>query len=186
MKSTDIDIDLPARSELLKLIKFTSARLDTTGRQHNSGIYVTDIPYDAVNDCAAINYESAEQRGYFKIDLLNVSVYKMIRDLEHYQDMLNKEPNWKKLHEDPEWASKVIHIGNYTDLLARMKPDNIQKMAAFISIIRPGKAHLQKRSWSEVFDTVWDGDSSKGFVFKKSHSIGYAVLIKLHMNLLED
>jgi hypothetical protein len=59
-------------------------------------------------------------------------------------------------------------------------------MAAFISIIRPGKAHLQNRSWSEVFASVWNGDNSRGFVFKKAHALGYAQLVALHMNLLED
>lgn len=186
MKSADIDIDFPDRSELLKLIKSTAARLDANGRLHNSGVYVTDIPYDPIHNCAAITYESAEQRGYFKIDLLNVSVYKLIQDPEHYQAMLDKEPNWARLHTDTDWAAKLIHVGNYTDLLSSMKPDSIQRMAAFISIIRPGKAHLQKLPWQEVFATVWDGDDSKGFVFKKSHSIGYATLVKLHMNLLED
>jgi hypothetical protein len=56
-------------------------------------------------------------------------------------------------------------------------------MAAFISVIRPGKAHLQNKDWKEVFDTVWDGDSSQGFVFKKSHALSYAQLVALHMNL---
>jgi hypothetical protein len=59
-------------------------------------------------------------------------------------------------------------------------------MAAFISVIRPGKAHLQNRSWSEVFDSVWDGDLSRGYVFKKAHALGYAALVALHMNLLND
>jgi hypothetical protein len=59
-------------------------------------------------------------------------------------------------------------------------------MAAFISIIRPGKAHLQNKSWTEVFASVWDGDSSRGYTFKKSHSIGYAKLVSLHMNLLNQ
>jgi hypothetical protein len=58
-------------------------------------------------------------------------------------------------------------------------------MAAFISIIRPGKAYLQNQSWSEVFKAVWDGDNSRGFVFKKSHAISYAALVALHMNLLD-
>jgi hypothetical protein len=59
-------------------------------------------------------------------------------------------------------------------------------MAAFISIIRPGKAHLQNCSWTEVFETVWDGDSSQGFVFKHAHAIGYAKLVALHMNLINQ
>jgi hypothetical protein len=59
-------------------------------------------------------------------------------------------------------------------------------MAAFISIIRPGKAHLQNKSWDQVFASVWDGNDSRGFVFKKSHAISYAALVSLHMNLLNQ
>jgi DNA polymerase III alpha subunit len=77
-------------------------------------------------------------------------------------------------------------VGNYTDLLKEMKPDSIPRMAAFISIIRPGKAHLQTRSWSEVFASVWDGDDSQGYTFKKAHAISYAALVALHMNLLNQ
>jgi hypothetical protein len=56
-------------------------------------------------------------------------------------------------------------------------------MAAFISVIRPGKAHLQNRPWTEVFESVWDGDESRGYMFKKSHAVSYAALVALHMNL---
>jgi hypothetical protein len=59
-------------------------------------------------------------------------------------------------------------------------------MAAFISIIRPGKAHLQGKDWTEVFKSVWDGDDSRGFVFKKSHALSYSMLVALHMNLLSQ
>ena len=67
-----------------------------------------------------------------------------------------------------------------------MKPDSIPRMAAFISIIRPGKAHLQTRPWPEVFAEVWDGDESRGYTFKKSHAVSYAALVALHMNLLNQ
>jgi hypothetical protein len=67
-----------------------------------------------------------------------------------------------------------------------MKPDSIPRMAAFIAIIRPGKAYLQNKPWNEIFESVWDGDDSKGFVFKKSHSLSYAMLVALHMNLLDE
>jgi DNA polymerase III alpha subunit len=77
-------------------------------------------------------------------------------------------------------------VGNYTDLLKEMQPDSITRMAAFISVIRPGKAHLQKRPWPEVFASVWNGDDSRGYTFKKSHSLGYSMLVALHMNLLAD
>lgn len=184
--SADIDIDLANRDELLKLINTTPAMQKVNGqiRKHNSGVYVTDIPYDPVNHCAAIDYETAEQLGYFKIDLLNMSVYQLITSPEQYTQALAQEPPWSRLWEEPEWAQQLVHVGNYTDLLHEMRPDSIPRMAAFISIIRPGKAHLQKQPWNVVFESVWDGDNSRGFVFKKSHSISYAALVALHMNLL--
>jgi hypothetical protein len=184
--SADIDIDLADRDQLLKLISATPARQWHQGqvRRHNSGVYVTDIPYDPVNQCAAIDYETAEELGYFKIDLLNMSVYQLINDPDHYEQLLKQEPPWSRLWTDPDWAQQLVHVGNYTELLATMRPDSVPRMAAFISIIRPGKAHLQNRPWTEVFESVWDGDDSKGFVFKKAHAIGYAALVALHMNLL--
>jgi hypothetical protein len=186
--SADIDIDFADRESILNLIDNVPARQLHQGqvRRHNSGVYVTDIPYDPVNQCAAIDYETAEARGYFKIDFLNMSVYNLIKSPEHYSEMLNKEPQWQQLWSNPDWVKQLVHVGNYTDLLASMKPDSIPRMAAFISIIRPGKAHLQNKAWTEVFESVWDGDNSRGFVFKQSHAISYAALVALHMNLLID
>ena len=186
--SADIDIDLPDRAALLSLIPHIAARQMTNGqvRRHNSGVYVTAIPRDPVHDCDAIDYETAEQRGYFKIDFLNMSVYQLVRDPEHYEQMLAKTPAWSRLWTDSAWASQLVHVGNYAELLKTMRPDSIPRMAAFISVIRPGKAHLQNLPWSDVFANVWDGDDSRGYTFKKSHSLGYAQLVALHMNLLED
>jgi hypothetical protein len=185
--SADVDIDLADRTQLLNLIQAVPARQmhQDQVRRHNSGVYVTDIPYDPINECASIDYEEAERRGYFKIDLLNMTVYQLIKSPEHYAEMLAKEPNWSRLWTDTEWAKQLVHVGNYTELLKDMKPDTIPRMAAFIAIIRPGKAHLQNRPWSEVFESVWDGDDSRGFVFKHSHSISYAALVALHMNLID-
>jgi hypothetical protein len=183
--SADIDIDMPNRDAVLALIPHTAAR-QSNGRRHNSGIYVTKIPQDPVTGCAAIDYETAEARGYFKIDLLNMSVYNLIRDTEHYEQILAQDPPWTRLWTDTVWASQLVHIGNYTELLRSMKPDSIPRMAAFISVIRPGKAHLQNQPWNLVFESVWDGDDSRGYVFKKAHAVGYAALVALHMNLLNS
>ena len=176
--SADIDIDFADRNQLLELIRYTPARQLHQGqvRRHNSGVYVTEIPLDPVNRCAAIDYETAEQLGYFKIDLLNMSVYQLIVSPEHYATAVATEPAWSRLWQDTEWAKQLAHVGNYTDLLTEMQPDSIPRMAAFISIIR--------QPWSTVFETVWDGDASRGFVFKHAHAISYAALVALHMNLL--
>ena len=185
--SADIDIDFSDREQVTDLIRCIPAMQIVDGkiRRHNSGIYVTKIPYDPVHKCAAIDYETAEARGYFKIDLLNMSVYQLIKDPEHYNALMSQTPPWQRLWQDPEWAKQLVHVGNYTELLKVMQPDSIPRMAAFISIIRPGKAHLQGKPWPEVFETVWDGDSSQGFTFKKSHALSYSMLVALHMNLIK-
>ena len=186
--AADIDLDFADRNQILNLVRHVPARQvhDSQVRRHNSGVYVTDIPRDVVNQCAAIDYETAEQRGYFKIDFLNMSVYQLIRDPAHYDQLLNTEPEWSRLWTDTAWASQLVHVGNYTELLRQMQPNSITRMAAFISIIRPGKAHLQGKSWDQVFDSVWDGDNGRGYTFKRSHSISYAALVALHMNLLNQ
>jgi hypothetical protein len=186
--SADIDLDFADRNKILSLIQHTPARQlhQEQVRRHNSGVYVTDIPYDPINQCAAIDYEAAEARGYFKIDFLNMSVYQLIRDQAHYDQLLAQEPDWARLCTDTAWAGQLAHVGNYTDLLKQMRPDSIARMAAFISIIRPGKAHLQGLPWDQVFESVWDGDTSRGYTFKKAHALSYSMLVALHMNLLSQ
>ena len=183
--TADVDIDFANRSQILEIINYVPARQENSGevRKHNSGVFVTDIPTDPINNCSSIDYREAENRGYFKIDFLNQSVYELIRDQNHYDCLLAQETNWERLL-DIAFCERVVHIGNYVDLVADMRPDSIERMAAFIAIIRPGKAHLQGQPWSSVFASVWDGDDSRGFVFKKSHSISYARLVALHINLL--
>jgi hypothetical protein len=187
MAQPDIDIDLADREQVLALIHHVRARQTQNNQvtRHNTGIYVTDIPRDPINHCAAIDYQTAEQRGYFKIDLLNQSVYRLVRDETHLQELMRREPPWSRLWQDPTWCEQLVHVGSYHDLLCQMRPDSIPRMAAFISVIRPGKSHLRGASWPEVFGSVWDGDDSRGFVFKKAHAISYAHLVALHMNLLD-
>jgi hypothetical protein len=189
--SADIDIDLADRDQVLKLINVVPARILHQGqvRKHSSGVYPTDIPWDPINQCASLLYNTAESRGYFKIDLLNMSVYQLVKDSEHYKQMLALEPPWQRLWTDYAFSTRLVHVGGNQrtfNLLKTMQPDSIPRMAAFISIIRPGKAHLQNKPWDQVFESVWDGDNSQGFVFKKSHAISYAMLVALHMNLLNQ
>lgn len=186
--SADIDIDFADREQILRLIQHVPARHAPQGqpRRHASGIYVQPIPRDPVLGSAALDYQEAERLGYFKLDFLNMGVYQLIRDQQHLDHMLAQDPPWSRLWQDPQWAAQLVHVGGHVDLLSQMRPDSIVRMAALISIIRPGKAHLQRRSWHEVFESVWDGDASRGFVFKKAHSISYALLVALHMNLLSE
>ena len=74
--ATDVDIDFADRDDILKLIKHKPAMHINDGdvRKPNSGVYVTDIPYNTLTETASIDYQEAEERGDFKIDFLNVNV----------------------------------------------------------------------------------------------------------------
>ena len=185
--SADIDIDFGDRDHVLRLIRSIPARQENNGqiRRHNSGVYVTDMPYDPVNRCASIDYQEAEQRGYFKIDLLNMSVYQLIRDPEHYTEMLSREIPWSRL-QDREFCEKIVHIGNHHDLIGRLKPDSIARMAMFLAVIRPAKRYLADKNWSEIAQEIWTRPADDSYFFKKSHAVGYAHLVALHMNLIDS
>ena len=182
---SDIDIDFGDRDKLLQLIKHTPAAMRNAKpmRKHATGVYVTDIPYDPVNDMAAIDYVIAEQRGYFKLDLLNVHVYSQVQDEKHLVELMG-EPDWSKLN-DREFVEKLIHLGNHYQSIKKMPEpiDSIPRLAMFLALIRPAKRHLIGKSWKEVSMTIWDkGDD--GYHFKKSHSLAYSHLVVVHMNLL--
>ena len=184
--SADIDIDFGNRDDILEHIKHVSARKTHRGEpeRHNSGVYVQPIPYDPMLDASALHYKEADERGYFKIDFLNVSVYQHIRDEEHYQELLNREPPWHRLNE-PEFVKEIIHIGNNPDLVRRCMPDSIPRMAMFIAALRPAKRHLLGKPWKEIAETIWEKTDNDDYAFKQSHSISYAVLVALHMNIVD-
>jgi hypothetical protein len=182
---SDIDIDLADRDQVLAVIRHVPAMMKTTDgiRRHSSGIHVCPVPYDADRDMAAIDYQTAEQRGYFKLDLLNVYVYQWVRDQDHLKYLM-REPDWSLLR-DADFVSKLIHLSNhYKSLMQMQEPvDSIQRLAMFLALIRPSKKHLIGKRWGEISKTIWDADPD-GYAFKKSHSLAYAHLVVVHMNLL--
>jgi hypothetical protein len=183
---SDIDIDFGDRDRALKLLTATPAGIVRDGRliRHNTGIYVTDIPTDPFTGVASIDHRVAEDLGYMKLDLLNVSLYTQIKSEQHLMDLMAQEPVWDLL-QDPEFCSLLIHIGAHHDLLQRCPEpvDSIPRMAMFLALIRPGKRHLVGRPWHEVAETVWDA-TDEGYTFKKSHAVAYAHLVAVHMNLI--
>jgi hypothetical protein len=185
--NSDIDIDFGNRDSILERIQHipASMRNVTPIRKHATGIYVTDIPYDSMNDMANIDYTTAEERGYIKLDLLNVFVYSAIKDEQHLIEMM-REPNWVKLY-DKNFVEQLIHLSNHYSSIQKMpEPINsIPRLAMFLALLRPGKKHLIGESWRDVANTVWD-KGSDGYSFKKSHAIAYAQLVVVHMNLLES
>ena len=181
----DIDIDFGDRSKLLEHIKHIPAAMRKVNpiRKHATGIHVTDIPYDGVNNMSNIDYSEAEKRGYFKLDLLNVHVYSQVKSEEHLIELMG-DPDWDML-KDKKIVEQLIHLSNHYYSLQKMpEPVNsIPRLAMFLAVIRPAKKHLIGQPWVNVAKTVWEKESND-YHFKKSHSVAYANLVVVHMNLL--
>ena len=182
---SDIDIDFADREQVLDLLNVTPASIIRDGRltRHNTGVYTTDIPVDPFTGSASLDYQAAEARGYMKLDLLNVHVYKQVKDEAHLIELM-QEPDWAKLY-DPAICAQLIHINNHYDTLLKMPEpvDSIPRLAMFLAVIRPAKRHLIGRTWKEIGATVWDKVEGE-YSFKKAHAIAYAQLVVVNINLL--
>jgi len=178
----DIDIDFPNRDEILSKLKHRSAKLESD-KKHATGVYVTEIPYNPIDNRATIDYKTADSRGYFKIDFLNVSIYEDVKSEQHLTQLMNKEPMWELL-EHAEFADQVFHLNGQHSILMATKPRNVFQLAAVLAMIRPAKRHLIGKDWDSIMKEVWVKPNSDEYYFKKAHSFSYAMAVVVHMNLL--
>jgi hypothetical protein len=185
--SSDIDIDVADRDQALSMLEHTAASIIRDGKiaKHNTGVYFTPIPVDPFTGRASLDYEAAEDRGYIKLDILNVGLYQQVKSEQHLQELMAQEPAWERLY-DPEFCVQLIHIGAHYDTLIRM-PEAVNsdvRLMMFLAVIRPAKRHLIGLPWKEVAKTVWERPEDGSYAFKKAHSCAYSRLVMVHMNLL--
>ena len=181
----DIDIDFADRTVALENFKHVAATIEDNGafKKHNSGIYCTSIPHNPITGISTIDYKTAEDRGYFKIDFLNVSLYQQIKNEEQLVRLINTEPLWDLL-EQQEFSDMLFHVNGHHSVLTQMKPRNILQLAAVLAMIRPAKRHLIGKSWDEVMNDVWVKPEGDEYYFKKAHAVAYAHVIVVQMNLI--
>jgi hypothetical protein len=185
--TSDVDIDFADRQQVLAVMPHIGATIITDSGQrtaHNTGVYVTEIPRDPFTNRAGIDYKAAEDRGYIKLDFLNVGLYSQVRDETHLNQLMTVTPPWHKLYE-PEFCAQLIHIGNHYKTLIQFPEavNSIPRLAMFLAVIRPAKRHLIGLPWAEVAETVWEKPTDGSYYFKKSHSISYSHLVVVNMNL---
>ena len=178
----DIDIDFADRDIVLSRIQHRVARLDS-GKKHNTGVYVTEIPHNPFNEIATINHKAAEERGYYKLDFLNVSIYKDVRDEAHLTELMERTPIWQLL-EHKDFSENVFHLNGHGALLKQLKPQSVEQLAATLAIIRPAKRHLANESWETIMKEVWTKPTDGAYYFKKAHAVSYAMACVVHINLL--
>jgi DNA polymerase III alpha subunit len=181
----DIDLDFADRSKILDIVQHVPAsRLeDGVFKKHNTGVYCHTIPHNPITGLSNIDYKTAEDRGYFKIDFLNVSVYRDVKDNQHLEQLMSTEPLWDLLEQD-EFVDLLFHVSGHGSILRKMKPRTIEQLAAVLAMIRPGKKHLIGQDWDSVMKEIWTKPVGNEYYFKKAHAISYAMVVVVHMNLI--
>lgn len=181
----DIDIDFLDREEALKHFKHVRASRVDEGKfvKHNTGVYMSEVPFDPENNLCSVPYDQAEEQGLFKIDFLNVSLYKGIQNEQHLNKLMEREPLWELLEQD-DFTDLLFHVNGHGPILRKLKPTSIPQLAAVLAIIRPAKRHLIEKNWTDIMNEVWTKPTSDEYFFKKSHATAYAVAVVVQMNLI--
>lgn len=184
---TDVDIDVFNREIILEKIPHVDAMINSNGdiKRHNTGVYFQRIPKNPFTNISTIDHEVAEGLGFFKVDILNNSIYDGVRDEAHLVELLEKEPNWDLL-EHSEFVEQLYQIGSYPQLLKKLKPRNIEQLSMVLAVIRPSKKHLQNSTWDVIEKEVWVKPTDGQYHYKKSHSIAFAASIVVQMNLIVE
>ena len=181
----DVDIDFYDREKALKLFKHTPASIikNEEIEKHKTGVYFHSIPKDPVTGYASIDYKKAEDRGYFKIDCLNVNIYKAVKSEEELVKLMIEEPDWNML-KDKNTVDQLFHLNGHFDIVSKLEPQNIEQLAAVLAIIRPAKRNLMHKYWKDILQEVWVKPKDGSYFFKKSHAVAYAQAIVVQMNIL--
>lgn len=154
---------------------------------HAAGVYFRDIPVDPLTGNSAIDYETADELGYPKADILNNSAYSMFSTKEEVILFMNMPPKWESLV-DPVMVSKLPHIGKHLELIQKIAPTSIIELADCLALIRPGKIHLiddYLKNKKVTRKNLYVKPKS-GIYFKKSHAISYACMIICVMNKINN
>ena len=144
----DVDIDFFDRDGVLKFFKHTPASIikEDKTEKHKTGVYFHAVPEHPVTKHSSLDYKQAEDRGYFKIDMLNVSIYKDVKSEQDLVELMIQEPDWDML-KDAKVVENLFHLNGHFAIVSKLEPRNIEQLAAVLAIIRPAKRHLMYKVW---------------------------------------
>ena len=186
MSQPDIDIDFANREEILNLLDHVPAMQlmqNGTKQKHKTGVYFHPVPINPFTGWCEVDYQTAEELGFFKVDLLNVSLYQQVKSKEHLDQLASQEPLWDLLQQD-EFVNLLFHLNGHGDVLRKTCPTSVEQLAAVLGMIRPAKRYLIGKPWSTIMKEAWIKPTSDDYFFKKSHATAYAVAIVAQMNLI--
>ncbi len=181
----DVDIDFFDRDGVLKLFKHTPATIikEDKTEKHKTGVYFHAVPEHPVTGHSSLDYKKAEDRGYFKIDCLNVNIYKNVKSEQELVELMIQEPDWDML-KDATVVDQLFHLNGHFNIVNKLEPKTIEQLAAVLAIIRPAKRGLMYKDWVDIMKEVWVKPTDGSYFFKKSHAIAYAQAIVVQMNLM--
>ena len=165
----DIDLDMPLKTReslLNELPHIPASKITDDIIPHNIGVYFCDIPKDDLTGLASIDYKRAEEElGYVKVDFLHNTIYDRFKTPQELEDVLNKPVDWTML-KDKGIVNQLPHINNYYDKLQELPSiTNIEDLAKFIALIRPGKIRYydrvkQTQDWHSIDDVIWQKEEN--------------------------
>lgn len=186
----DIDIDFPTsfdpRQYMRQAVPASMVKDDKL-QKHPCGFYLQSIPVDPITNLSAIPFEEAEALGYFKIDFLHLSVLDEIGSKEEIRKLVSQDPDWE-LMRDPAVVERLFHLSKHYQLLQRLNPQSVQDVADALALIRPGKRKLLEeylRNKEAVRPKLYTKDEERGYFFKRSHAISYALTIILQLHMIK-
>ena len=181
----DVDIDFFDRDGVLKLFKHSPASIikDDKIEKHKTGVYFHAVPTNPIDGQATLDHKKAEDRGYFKIDCLNVNIYKNVKSEQELVELMIQEPDWDML-KDVKTVETLFHLNGHFNIVSKLQPKTIEQLAAVLAIIRPAKRGLMYKDWKDIMEEVWTKPADGSYFFKKSHAIAYAQAIVVQMNLI--
>ena len=201
----DVDLDIVDRESIVELFPtaITASQLSSDKRKlvpHNTGLHFQCLRQDPINSLATFPYDIAEELGYYKIDFIPFHVYENIKNekqLQRYVDIAESPKfNWdwfsqERFFNNDESKLRVTHIGNYYDLCQQYPPESVEDIAILIALIRPRKKYMIGEDWDVIKEFIWqklpeeETDQAGNYFFKKSHAIGYALAVCVHMQVLD-
>lgn len=147
--------------------------------QHPSGTYLEEVPIDMMTGMAAFDYKYGDEAGYYKVDLLTNNAYNNIKSKSELLELVDMETPWEKFL-DEEFVSRLPHIANHFEIVRKVGPRSIEDLADILALIRPGKAEMIDSYLESKISTrrnLYRKPTNGKIYFKKSHAIGYAVMI---------
>lgn len=184
----DIDIDVHPSFKPEQHFPWVRASVlrDDKLTAHPVGVYPQAMAADPFTGLAAVPYEQAEELGYLKVDFLTLNLLKHLESREELERLIKQDPDWTLLQLPSTWP-KLFQMSKHGDLLAKIKPKNLEELADAISLIRPSKKnliglYLKERGACRKILYARDADGSYGF--RKSHALAYALNIVIQLHLI--